>query len=91
MKEVKILFRRHERIEKDAIPMTTAAWSPAEEIHRLHVAMARLREQVERLESVIVAAGIAKRQPAGWRVLETVGGKACEKTFVADAPTDFPQ
>jgi len=67
-----------------------AAWSPEEQIRELRMGMAGLYHQVARLEGIIAAAGIAKRQEAGW-VVESSGD--VKAMLLPDTPreSDFTQ
>jgi len=75
----------------DAVPIALkTAWSPDEQIRELRTNLALLRYQVIRLEQIIAAAGIAKRQQAGWMVESSKDVKA---VFLPDTPSksDFTQ
>ena len=68
---------RGKRIEKDDVPMEKMAMpmSPSYPAHGhkfLHAEIAELYRKIETLTGIIVAAGIAKRQEAGWVVGETL-------------------
>ena len=65
--------------------MMKAVWSPEEQMRELRIGLSVLREQVVRLERIITAGGIAKRQEAGWVIPAGTPGTSKEK-FVADVP-----
>jgi len=76
------LFGRRGSISQGVAATPGTGWSPEEQIRELRIGISVFRERVVRLERIITAAGIAKRQDAGWVVSR---GKS-PSVFIADVP-----